>query len=196
MSKATVKMCLSTTGFGSRTSTFDHSPQHQGQPGPTPQYDISNFSSKQYIGGTSRPPPEFDTNLRDLFPEQLGDRQSGSNLGCWEEPPSGSSLTASPLLSPNRDIINTSAQQRCSINAAKAGQVRPTSTAKSTTYDIYGFPDQHEFDFLTNYHENSRTFKGEPGLDLGIDEGHDWSDGMQVDLFDGFFFGNVGNSGL
>lgn len=32
-------------------------------------------------------------------------------------------------------------------------------------------------------------------MGLGLDYQHDWSDGQQYDIFDGFFFGNSGNSG-
>ena len=33
------------------------------------------------------------------------------------------------------------------------------------------------------------------GFGMGLDYKHDWSDGQQYDLFDGFFFGN-GNGGM
>lgn len=32
------------------------------------------------------------------------------------------------------------------------------------------------------------------GFDLGLDGEHDWSDGTQFDLFDGFFFGGTGGT--
>ena len=35
---------------------------------------------------------------------------------------------------------------------------------------------------------------GDLGFGMGLDYQHDWSDGQQYDLFDGFFFGN-GNGG-
>ena len=196
MSKATVTMCLSTTGFGSRSVTFDHSPQqHSRRSSPTPQYDTSDFSPQQHFGGTSRPPPRFDMNLRDLFPVESQDGRSfGSNLSRWEGPPrSNPSSTKSSLPSPNQGIQNTGIQQMRGMSPAQAGQSKPTTAMNNMTYDIYGFPNMHEFDFLTNDGESSTTFYGDSGLDLGIDEGHDWSDGMQIDLFDGFFFGNAAN---
>lgn len=197
MSKATVKMCLSTTGFGSRTTTIDESLQQHNQPSPTPQYDTSDFSPQQHFGGTSRPPPQFDMNLRDLFPVELQDgRPFGSNLGRWEGPPrSNPAPVASSMPCPDQGITHASIQQPPGINLAATEQPQPPAVVNNATYDIYGFPDRHEFDFLTSDNENSATFYDDSGLELGIDEGHDWSDGMQMDLFDGFFFGNVGNQG-
>jgi hypothetical protein len=33
------------------------------------------------------------------------------------------------------------------------------------------------------------------GFGMGLDLQHDWSDGQQYDLFDGFFFGNGNGNG-
>ena len=35
------------------------------------------------------------------------------------------------------------------------------------------------------------TFTNQPGLALGFDTEHDWSEGGGMDLFEGFFFGNT-----
>lgn len=66
-------------------------------------------------------------------------------------------------------------------------------------YDTYGFTNINDLDFLMNSNDNNNDnttmFYGDSGFDLGIDEGNHWGNGPQLDLFDGFFFGNVGNSG-
>ncbi len=36
---------------------------------------------------------------------------------------------------------------------------------------------------------------GDLGFGMGLDYQHDWSDGQQYDLFDGFFFGNGNGNG-
>jgi hypothetical protein len=36
---------------------------------------------------------------------------------------------------------------------------------------------------------------GDLGFGMGLDMQHDWSDGQQYDLFDGFFFGNGNGNG-
>ena len=83
MSKATVQMCMSTTGFGFE---LDNSGQHS-------RFNTtSNLSSTNVVGETTypepgiiqlerprqdsplkarRPPPKFDMNLRDLFPDDI-----------------------------------------------------------------------------------------------------------------------------
>lgn len=88
MSKATVKMCLNTTGFGSKTfrlSTNDAKPRS-----PVSQFETSEFASSaqpQFEENSFRPPIQLDTNLRDLFPEQSQDgRPFGSNVGQWQTP--------------------------------------------------------------------------------------------------------------
>lgn len=42
--------------------------------------------------------------------------------------------------------------------------------------------------------EDTAIYGGNPGLDFGFTGDHNWADGAQVDLFDGFFFGGTGNS--
>lgn len=89
MSKATVKMCLTTTGFGSRNSRPP--PNDVKPPTPVPRrFDTSDFSSSpqpRFEESSSRPPIQFDTNLRDLFPEQNQDgRPFESNVVRWQTP--------------------------------------------------------------------------------------------------------------
>ena len=73
MSKTTIQTCLTSTGFGSRAAAFNANARrdelHRASPAPQ-QYDTSDFSPQQHVGGTSPPPPEFDTNLRELFSEE------------------------------------------------------------------------------------------------------------------------------
>ncbi|KAI9847601.1 MAG: Fungal specific transcription factor [Sclerophora amabilis] len=100
MSKATVQMCLSTTGFGSQASTSlsqSHAQPHahrspqdhhssstsDGGPGLNPSSNVypststrANTNSSSSAGVSTaepsrRPAPRFDMNLRDLFPEDV-----------------------------------------------------------------------------------------------------------------------------
>lgn len=52
-------------------------------------------------------------------------------------------------------------------------------------------------DFLMT-NDDATLYDGQFGMNLGFGEEHDWSDGVQLDLFDGFFFGagngNAGNN--
>jgi hypothetical protein len=83
MSKATVQMCMSTTGLGFE---FDSNRQHT-KSNPTTGRSFSNISEETTYRdpGVSqyqkqppkspvkarRPPPKFDMNLRDLFPDDI-----------------------------------------------------------------------------------------------------------------------------
>ncbi|ESZ99598.1 hypothetical protein SBOR_0009 [Sclerotinia borealis F-4128] len=73
MSKATVQMCMSTTGFGSGAQQGLHSrrPHHtSGQHHSQPQQDDyfnANSSRLRKPPQTSRPKPQFDMGLNDLF---------------------------------------------------------------------------------------------------------------------------------
>ena len=53
------------------------------------------------------------------------------------------------------------------------------------------FQPDHSFDSLLGLSDNAGTFTNQPGLALGFDTEHDWSEGAGLDLFDGFFFGNT-----
>lgn len=201
MSKATVTMCQSTTGFGSRAVSFSPRSNRNEHPSPGQQFDTSDFSGQHHFGGTSRPPVQFDLNLRDLFPDETQDGRSfGSNLGRWHGPPR-SDMASTPSSLPHvkqRDgLIVPVPQHPNSTNRSPAmGPSAPMkSGANDMTYDMYGFSNSNDLDFLTNDNDSTAMFYGDSGLDLGIDEGHNWGDGMQLDLFDGFFFGNVGGVG-
>lgn len=199
MSEATVKMCQSTTGFGSRVVSFD-SPSNQNEhSSPGQHFDTSDFSVQHHFGGTSRPPVQFDMNLRDLFPGETQDGRSfGSNLGRWHGPPrSDISSTPSTLPHGQQDGVTVPVPQHPnSLDRIRTtGPSAANAGANDLTYDMYGFANSNDLDFLTNENDSTASFCGDSGLDLGLDEGHNWGDGMQLDLFDGFFFGNVGSVG-
>lgn len=225
MSKATVKMCLDTTGFGSRAlrpSTYDVKP-----PSPEPQFDTSDFASSaqpRFEGSSSRPPIQFDTNLRDLFPEQSQDgRPFGSNVGRWQTPLTPMddrfpSITHPTLPTHFQQDGNDSPHQAFhphqpegnaqhnfdSVPGAAAMNVGNSGAMPYDTnlYDLAANANDAtamQPDYLTNTDElkdeNLYAYGGDPyRLDTGIiDDGqYNWGNGTQLDLFDGFFFGNAG----
>lgn len=227
MSKATVKMCLTTTGFGSRTSR--PSPNDVKPPSPVPQFEASDFSSSaqpRFGESSSRPPIQFDTNLRDLFPEQSQDgRPFGSNVSRWKTPltplddrfssvnhPSlptyfqqGRNDAAHQDCHPHQPEINTqhnpdSAPGAAAMNAGNSG-VMPYDT---NLYDLGANANDTtamQPDCLTNTvemnNENLFVYGDDSShrLDLGfMDDGqYNGGNGTQLDLFDGFFFGNAGS---
>ncbi|KAJ5649032.1 uncharacterized protein N7484_002755 [Penicillium longicatenatum] len=90
MSKATVQMCLSTTGFGSqvdmtRVHTASHAPGslHQGRRQVfDPRRLNQNQARRPPQTRSARPVPKFDMNLADLFNDNtpLSDRSRADNL--------------------------------------------------------------------------------------------------------------------
>lgn len=223
MSKATVKMCLNTTGFGSRAlcpSTNDVKP-----PSPVPQFGSSDFASSaqpRFEESSFRPPIQFDTNLRDLFPEQSQDgRPFGSNVGRWQTP-----LTPmdDPLSSINHPTYPASFQQNGDeafhqgFHPSEPGgntQLNPdsvpgaaamnTGNSGAIPYDTNSYhlaanvndATSMEPDYLRDANEQNDedlyVYSDDPSYRLDGDGKYNWGNGAQLDLFDGFFFGNAGS---
>jgi hypothetical protein len=102
MSKATIQMCMSTTGFGPQAlRLLPQAQQYQGQPSshsPTTTYTSvsdadsrsdtdmhgypSNSTSNNYFAQQQqrRPVPRFDMNLKDLFSDDETDKRSFSRV--------------------------------------------------------------------------------------------------------------------
>ena len=121
MSKATIKMCQSTTGFGSQVKFSKERPEESPivpqpfeKPFAPPPYPGSRFS-------ISRPPPTFDYNLKDLFSDTISDVQQNS-LG------SDSSSVSS-------NSVHHWSQQHAQSNPSSGAQYQypsPTSTISSS----------------------------------------------------------------
>lgn len=227
MSKATVKMCLSTTGFGSRTSRPP--PNDVKAPSPVQRFDTSDFSSSaqpQFGESTSRPPIQFDSNLRDLFPEQSQDgRPFGSNVGRWQIPLTPldgrfSSVNHPTLPTYFQQDPNDAAHQRfhphkpesntqynpdsapgaAAMNAGNSGMMPYDTNLYNLGANVNDTTAMLP-DYLMNTNElndeNLFVYGDDPShrLDLGVmdDEQYNGGNGTQLDLFDGFFFGNAGS---
>ena len=253
MSKATVQMCLCTPGFGfsgdnnSRTSVKREPSFSE----PTLMEGLSrNISGKEYAAIAPRPekhrrpPPNFDMDLRQLFPEDLniGPRPSAAvpkkpqrpqefarpQATAKQQTKSGSQPTPVPSYSANRNNDSSSRISSAFTTQAPLQQTSPSLSTSSynplQTYDTHisnndimdfsstvdtsavhqpNLPE--DLDYMNNSYDftalTSQDQSGSPlyPLDLGFGPGvmgfdysHDWSDGQQYDLFDGFFFGNTG----
>lgn len=55
------------------------------------------------------------------------------------------------------------------------------------------YTSMNDLDFLMT-NESTAMYGGNPCSDFGSTGDHDWADGTQLDLFDGFFFGGTYNS--
>jgi len=99
MSKATIQMCMSTTGFGPQAlRALPQAQQYQAQPSPTTttytsatdadarsDTDMQGYSARpgnNYFAQphSRRPAPRFDMNLKDLFSDDETDKRSFSRV--------------------------------------------------------------------------------------------------------------------
>jgi len=242
MSKATVQMCLSTPGFGfSKDST--PRPQVKREPSftePSPMEALTRASGKEFAPiapkpqMAKRPPPQFDMDLQQLFPEDLdiGPRPSSAvplkqqRQPAFARPQAPQSYQASSFMPSNQissSYINSHAPTNVTTSPVfNTQQALPQqSPSHSSTSSYVGQGAQYNqnanadmmdystasslpesMDYMSNSYDFTSTGDQEsplypldlgfgPGV-MGFDYSHDWSDGQQLDLFEGFFFGNNG----
>ncbi|KIX03130.1 uncharacterized protein Z518_06680 [Rhinocladiella mackenziei CBS 650.93] len=220
MSKATVQMCMSTPGFGfsmERDEPRQRLTRQPSQPSTTVPMQIDSYApSSRTVPKpiTKRPPPKFDMDLRDLFPDDLEPSTRPSQ--SFPQPLQGLQRTAQPQstypqtlqqsprpqqMSPASSInsqINSGLGMGTPNNPLLFNQGQPQSQQPfymQNTYNPDFMSSLPGMDFLNNVASSGDDFNFDAGgLDLGFGMGldfqHDWSDGQQYDLFDGFFFGN------
>ncbi|KPI34890.1 Positive regulator of purine utilization [Cyphellophora attinorum] len=234
MSKATVQMCLSTPGFGfskdgsARTSvkrepSFSEPLLMEGLARTISGKEYAPIAPKPVIA--KRPPPKFDMDLRQLFPEEIDVGPRPSAAVPKKSKQRGTDFTRSQA--PLANSTSTEWRQAASLPQAAMAQnsvpnVSPTFSSRqapvpSPSLSEPSFQPEQNYDIMNysvtsssalpedlDYMNNSYDFtaindQGSPlgALDLGFGPGvmgfdysHDWSDGQQYDLFDGFFFGN------
>lgn len=96
MSKATIRMCQNTTGFGSQVRFTKEHHDDTSLVSPTYENTVAQPSFNAMHFGSARPPPQFDYNLKDLFSETSlehapssinSDNSSAtsSNFASWQQ---------------------------------------------------------------------------------------------------------------
>ena len=213
MSKATVKMCVSTTGFGSQVR-FAQQRQDDNPPIlPQPSFDQhvpppSNFSAR-----TSRPPPQFDYDLKNLFSEDAQNGRMFSRTSqTWQAPlpsvapnqaptyayaPSDASTPSTLSTATSNPNPNPKQSQMAHTNQSFDSSLlsNPFQSSKDLNNDPSTY-DNLDFDFLINNDttNTAAAFAGDVGHNLGLDGQLDWADGggQLPDLFGNFFFGSQG----
>lgn len=207
MSKATIKMCMSTTGFGSQVK---FSKQQDDSPVVPHHFERQIPPQPNYISMSSRPPPRFDDNWKDLFPEHCltsDGRSSGNQPSQYRAPqlnvpyaahrPSFS-LSDSSSLSAGMGSIPTimphQQQQQQPPQQYDPSLISETSTPSlSTSNGLSTYDSMYDFDFLMS--NDDATFTGDSGINHGF-ESQNWADGGLVpDLFGGLFFGGPAGEG-
>lgn len=241
MSKATLQMCLSTPGFG---FSKDHTPRPHVKrepsfPEPSAMDSLARTSSKEYAAiapkpqKIKRPPPQFDMDLGQLFPEDLdvGPRPSAAfpartqRQATFARPAVPQPYQTSPFTQPmqmpsytnHSTSLNRSTTSPISANQP-APQLSPSQASTSSFVPSYqthsSNADMMDYstsslpegmDYMSNSYDYSAVGDQDsplypldlgfgPGV-MGFDYSHDWSEGQQLDLFEGFFFGNNGGAG-
>jgi len=249
MSKATVQMCMSTPGFGFSRDRDDHhhTNAHLSSNAMSMMTDLDvkqdyRFPQQTHVRAR-RPPPKFDMNLRDLFPDDLDSRSRASQSFPQQLPdmqrmhtsmnmqmspqqqqqqqpkpnfqqmqqPQSQPQQRSPASSINSHInagsmgIDTTymydpqqQQQQQQQSSAPFYNNNNTSSDHTQNQDAAGLLPAMDFLDAAGVATNDDFSFDTSALDLGFGMGmgldfqHDWSDGQQIDLFDGFFFGNNG----
>ena len=140
MSKATIKMCLSTTGFGAQVKfkkQQDESPimpHHFNQQIP-PQKGIPGISN--------RPAPQFDYHLRDLFPDNFK-----VGVGQWHAP------TPSNLA-----LVN---QPRPFSYQTSSGTSTPSTASRPSTIPNQRYPETHQQHLLYDHNMTTQPISNAP----------------------------------
>ncbi len=201
MSKATLKMCLSTTGLGSRAANHHSHFQPRVYDNDTRFFTVGrDYQPQQDFSGGSQSPADPGTDsLRVPYPEnsQDGCAPGGSMDGWSDSMQPNFHPTASSQQLQYQGSSNTLLQPREYYSNPSQPPPPLFTTAPFTTANV---PDElhdftsNDFDFLAMNEESMAIYQGNSGLHLGYDAEHDWSEGAQTELFGDFFFGGVGNA--
>ncbi|KAI4255961.1 MAG: hypothetical protein LQ352_002312 [Teloschistes flavicans] len=194
MSRATVKMCLSTTGFGSQaTGAFG------GQERRENARALDRTWSQPNQRRSHRPRPESASEDRHISYDQGQEYWGTDTRSDQWRPPRPSPSTARPLPSSYHSPPEGSTASQRSFGSFKSNQSPSVQSPPPLPMDNSFFDPMENtgLDFLMT-NDDATLYDGQFGMNLGFGEEHDWSDGVQLDLFDGFFFGagngNAGNN--
>ena len=199
MSKATLKMCLSTTGFGSR-SAHHHAPFHPSLNDNGTQSLVlgTEFKPQSDFPGIFQPPSNYGIHLQAAYP---GNSQDGpffddsmEGVSAAMQPDFHSTPSSQPPQYQGPSSLPVQHREYYSHPAQTPPPLYTTAsfTTDSVPDEIYDF-SSNDFDFLAMNDDRMAAYQGNSGLHLGYDAEHDWSEGVQTELFGDFFFGGAGN---
>ena len=191
-------MCLSTTGFGSRSANH-HAPLHPSVYDDGTQSSVvgTDFEHRADFSRMYRPPPDLGVDLNVPY---SGNSQPGRSFGDSMEgvsqtmQPSFHSTPPSQLpqyLGPSSLLVQHREYHSNPAHTPPSLYTTASFATDSAPDDIYDFTS-NDFDFLAT-NDSMAVYQGNSGLHLGYDAEHDWSEGVQTELFGDFFFGGAGN---
>lgn len=181
MSKATIKMSISTTGFKPPVGDHNMMSEQQNRDSTESPPSIKSEVPHETSARPSRPPPQLDMNLRELFPELPEGGSLEAPFGQWQP-----GMFSPPSQTPVPQTRNYPAGLTQYGNYL---QIPVDMTEMNSANEPYVL--SNELDFLI-MGDDATMYDGNPGIDLGFDGGENrWAEGTQIDLFDGFFFGST-----
>ncbi|KAG4413633.1 hypothetical protein IFR04_013211, partial [Cadophora malorum] len=172
MSKATVQMCMSTTGFGSSAqglTTRRKSHNHSHNENSSDYFTNSNkaYSNSRQSGRSQRPKPQFDMGLNDLLGSQTSSNTNTAGFGSNNGMPSASAEAKSgfDFAGPSRQ--NTSTSQHQNQNPGTSPSDYAISPPLSTLTPRPAYSHAVQSTYATNpYQEMQFPFTNAPGMDF------------------------------
>ena len=141
MAKATIKMCQTTTGFGSQVRFSSDPPSSSPfiPQGFEKEIPTAVFSAGSILAtGGSRPPPQFDYNLKDLFPEaslpmrRFGQNEDSANAGWIQQ--TGQAPAPQQYHHPSPATTNTSVTSSNPTSNPSSVTSNPQPTFRQPSY--------------------------------------------------------------
>ncbi|KAL8787005.1 MAG: hypothetical protein Q9213_002441 [Squamulea squamosa] len=194
MSRATAKMCISTTGFGSPATGFEIQHSHKTNQDDSATNGALDQSEQQE---TYQSQPQIKNGHGDHVDHKGRRRRSGRRLEDrlveWQanDDPVVNPETVA-YRSPSKGSLSALTTE-CSVGLPSDEQPAAFSLGfNDPLHERFDTVADPELDLLLSGNEVT-MYDTDFGMNLGFGDEHDWSDGLQLELFDGFFFG--GNTG-
>jgi hypothetical protein len=215
MSKATISMVMSTTGFGN-ASTLSSQPLNSPSEYFRPQPIIPPVTAAgDDVGRRKLPMPQFDMNLKDLFsddelanrppayqPRAYGHADPIASLGLDRVPSAEvhSEHSAFSVMSPQSTsgASQYHHQAQSSAHAFQLSNQQPYNGLAETISQVQPDMTFDDLSFLDSFPvadpNNAWAYSGDLDLGFGtggtgMDGNGQWDSNAGPDLFDGFFFG-------
>lgn len=208
---------ISTDAGTSRSSSYFETPIHDGYPNQRSGAKATSSQASNYRISIPNTQAEDAYSMLRTMPKTALSTGSGSDVGSVHD---NAAIDPVLLPSPRQDHHSpASAASLTPQSTTQASQFAQTTTtpgsnfnmlqqSPSSTYTAAGggvnYSDLQGMDFLQGLQDQPNSnYGGNPDLqmDMGFGLGwegmhHDFSDGQQVDLFDGFFFGGQQGGGM
>ena len=192
MSKATIKMSLTTTGFGSDALKYVITPEDKHIYDTQTMVSLNPPPGPRSITNTVRPPPQFDMNLRALFSEEtLDDAPTDGVSTQWTSPMKSSPSLQRPRqihkVSPSYPLIPQPHHSTDTWNPVPAvAQQVDLSPHAQCEYAV-------DLDSLMSDDDGFGPYTTtEYDLNMDLNADAPYAQAPPLELFDNFFFGGSG----